>query len=61
MADIAETSENITVEEILENYQVDGIHFDDYFYPNLDIDNENYLEYSKHNDISKDKYHLLNK
>ena len=47
------------IEEILENYQVDGIHFDDYFYPNLDIDNENYLEYSKHNDISKDKYHLL--
>ena len=44
------------IEEILENYQVDGIHFDDYFYPNLDIDN---LEYSKHNDISKDKYHLL--
>ena len=28
------------MEEILENYQVDGIHFDDYFYPNLDIDNE---------------------
>ena len=47
------------IEEILENYQVDGIHFDDYFYPNLDIDNENYLEYSKQNDISKDKYHLL--
>lgn len=47
------------IEEILENYQVDGIHFDDYFYPNLDIDSENYLEYSKHNDISKDKYHLL--
>ena len=47
------------IEEILENYQVDGIHFDDYFYPNLDIDNENYLEYSEHNDISKDKYHLL--
>lgn len=47
------------IEEILENYQVDGIHFDDYFYPNLDMDNENYLEYSKHNDISKDKYHLL--
>lgn len=47
------------IEEILENYQVDGIHFDDYFYPNLDIDYENYVEYSKNNNISLDKYHLL--
>lgn len=24
------------VKEIVTNYEVDGIHFDDYFYPNLD-------------------------
>lgn len=33
------------VKEIVTNYQVDGIHFDDYFYPNETIDLENYKEY----------------
>ena len=33
------------VEEIVKNYNVDGIHFDDYFYPSDDIDNNNYQEY----------------
>ena len=48
------------VEEILKNYKVDGIHYDDYFYPNLDIDSKNYEEYLKNNEeISKDEYHLL--
>lgn len=35
------------VEEIIKNYKVDGIHFDDYFYVNYDIDKleyKNYLE-----------------
>ena len=33
------------VEEIVKNYDVDGIHFDDYFYPSDDIDNNNYQKY----------------
>lgn len=32
------------VEEILENYDVDGIHFDDYFYPSKSIDLVSYEE-----------------
>lgn len=48
------------VEEILKNYKVDGIHYDDYFYPNLEIDHKNYEEYIKTNEeISKEEYHLL--
>jgi uncharacterized lipoprotein YddW (UPF0748 family) len=33
--------------EIIQNYDVDGIHFDDYFYPNPDssFDSDNYAEY----------------
>ena len=31
--------------EIVKNYNVDGIHFDDYFYPDDTIDLENYQEY----------------
>lgn len=47
------------VEEILKKYKVDGIHYDDYFYPNLDIDNKNYEEYIKNNEeITKEEYHL---
>lgn len=33
------------IEEIVSNYDVDGIIFDDYFYPSKDIDNEEYLLY----------------
>jgi len=33
------------IKEIIENYNVDGIHFDDYFYPSNDIDKDNYQEY----------------
>lgn len=33
------------VEEIVKNYAVDGIHFDDYFYPDDTIDLDNYNEY----------------
>ncbi len=47
------------IKEILKNYEFKGILFDDYFYPNDDIDNEEYQEYVKHNgDISKSDYHL---
>lgn len=36
------------VKEIVENYNVDGIHFDDYFYPtdNYDLDKVSYNEYT---------------
>lgn len=33
------------VSELVTNYDVDGIHFDDYFYPDYTIDLENYQEY----------------
>ena len=33
------------VSEIVSNYDIDGIHFDDYFYPSKDIDLENYELY----------------
>ena len=46
------------VKEVL-NYKVDGIIFDDYFYPSDDIDNNDYEEYLKNNEyISKQQYHL---
>lgn len=37
------------VREIIENYDVDGIHFDDYFYPTTaaDFDKASYEEYAK--------------
>ncbi len=44
--------------EIISNYQVDGIHLDDYFYPNDTIDLENYQEYIKENNISISEYRL---
>lgn len=48
------------VEELLINYDIDGIHYDDYFYPNLEIDHDNYLEYISNNEnISIEDYHLL--
>lgn len=33
------------VKEIIDNYEVDGIHFDDYFYIQNDIDNNEYKNY----------------
>lgn len=49
------------VTEIVENYQVDGIHFDDYFYPSVEIDSSFYNDYLKtHKDISVSDYHLMN-
>ena len=48
------------VEEVVSKYDVDGILFDDYFYPNTDCDYLEYQEYLKENDyISFDDYHLM--
>lgn len=47
------------IRELVNNYDVDGIHFDDYFYPNNDIDNYNYSEYIKDNNISLRDYRLM--
>ncbi len=33
------------VKELVTNYEIDGVHFDDYFYPNEVIDLENYQKY----------------
>lgn len=47
------------VEEIVKNYDVDGILFDDYFYPTNEIDIDDYEAYIKDNDIiSKEQYNL---
>ena len=44
--------------EVLE-YDVDGILFDDYFYPSDEIDINDYNEYKNNNDISLNDYHLM--
>ena len=51
---------NLIVEGVKEvlNYKVDGILFDDYFYPSNDIDEKDYQEYHKTHDITKEEYHL---
>lgn len=33
------------IKEIVNNYKIDGIHFDDYFYPDKEIDLDKYNEY----------------
>ena len=46
--------------EVVSNYQVDGILFDDYFYPSYDLDYNDYINYLKdHDNISFDEYHLM--
>ena len=45
------------IEEVL-NYEVDGILFDDYFYPDSEIDNIEYQEYLKEEEISREEFHL---
>ena len=46
------------VKEVL-NYKIDGVLFDDYFYPNSEIDNIDYSKYIENNDyISKEEYQL---
>ena len=48
------------VEEIVKKYSVDGILFDDYFYPNLDVDLNDYNDYKKmHPDVSISEYRLF--
>ena len=39
------------IQEIISNYNVDGIHFDDYFYPDNTIDIEQYSKYFIDNNI----------
>ena len=46
------------VKEVL-NYNINGVLFDDYFYPNSEIDNLDYEDYISNSDyISKEEYHL---
>ncbi len=48
------------IDEIITNYKVDGILFDDYFYPNNEIDKKDYEEYLKNNPyIDKSTYNLM--
>ena len=48
------------VEEVISNYKLDGILFDDYFYPNKDMDYLDYLSYLEKNEyITFDDYHLM--
>ena len=48
------------IEEVIKNYKLDGILFDDYFYPNADLDYLDYLTYLEANEhISFDNYHLI--
>lgn len=48
------------VEEIVQKYSVDGILFDDYFYPNLEIDLNDYNDYKKeHPNVSISEYRLF--
>ena len=55
--------EDLIVEGVLEvvsNYDLDGILFDDYFYPNGDLDYLDYLKYLEVNEhISFEDYHLM--
>lgn len=47
------------IEEILDNYDVDGIHFDDYFYPDLEIDTVEYEQAKlEKTDITHDFFRL---
>ncbi len=48
-----------TVAEVVKNYKVDGIHFDDYFYPSKSFnDNTSYSKYG--NGINKDDWRRAN-
>jgi len=46
------------IKEILINYNIDGIHLDDYFYESNDIDLKEYTEYKKINDVSLKEFRL---
>lgn len=48
------------IEEVIKKYKLDGILFDDYFYPNTELDYLDYLAYLETNEyISFDNYHLM--
>ena len=47
------------VEEIINKYDVDGIHFDDYFYMQKDIDKLEYENYLQKEDISLKDFRLM--
>ncbi len=42
--------------ELVSNYDVDGVMYDDYFYPNKTIDLDNYEEYKINNDVTIEDY-----
>ncbi|MBR3661586.1 MAG: family 10 glycosylhydrolase [Bacilli bacterium] len=46
------------ISEIITNYKVDGIHIDDYFYPDNSIDIKEYDKYFLENNITLDEYRL---
>lgn len=49
------------VKELVENYDIDGVHFDDYFYPDKTIDLDNYQIYlAAGGKLSLDEYRLEN-
>lgn len=49
------------IKELVENYDIDGVHFDDYFYPDQTIDLENYQIYlAAGGKLSLDEYRLNN-
>ena len=49
------------VEELVKHYNINGVLFDDYFYPSNDIDINDYNNYLKNNNyISIEDYHLNN-
>lgn len=52
------------VEELIQNYDIDGIHMDDYFYPSVDFDDsadyEAYREYAGENAMSADDWRRNN-
>lgn len=47
------------VEEIIKNYDIDGIHFDDYFYMQKEIDQEEYHQYREKKEISLKEFRLM--
>ena len=54
--------ENLIVDGVKEvlNYKIDGLLFDDYFYPNNEIDIKDYQEYIKNNSYIEKKDYNLN-
>ncbi|MBQ8891895.1 MAG: family 10 glycosylhydrolase [Bacilli bacterium] len=46
------------VHELLINYDIDGIHLDDYFYPDSEIDLEEYNKYFLDNNVTLSDYRL---